>query len=202
VDVVDEIFSSVASKCDCLDNCETIKYNLKINKYFFKQRYFLATSYETSFYAPFIRYRAFNFTDYLASIGGLVGLIAGVSVISLIEVFYHILLYLISRRPSNKVFVKIHRETDQIIAETILNQEHVLYQCSKYLYEFMKQSSIHGLNYMTDKDQKLVGRFFWMIVVSASALACGYLVADTLSHAELNPTAFQIDEKIWRAEDV
>lgn len=140
----------------------------------------------------------------MASVGGLVGLIAGVSVISLVEFVYHFIVYLLSLRTSKKLFVRVHPTIAERNAANVLplNQDHAIYQCSKYFFEFTRESSIHGLLYTTNKDEKLTGRVFWAIVVLASTIACGFLIRDNLSHAELNPIVFGIDEKVWKVDEV
>lgn len=151
-----------------------------------------------------VKHQTLNFSDFLASVGGLIGLIAGVSVISLIEFLYHFIVYLLSFRPSKRLFTRVHpTEAERNAANVLpLNQTHALYQCSKYFFEFIRESSIHGLVYTTKNDEKLVGRICWSFVLVSSSITCGFLIMDNLSHAELNPVTLQIDAKIWKADEV
>lgn len=160
--------------------------------------------YQYDFVNALVRHRSLSFSDYLASIGGLIGLIAGISVISLIEFFYHFVVFLLSFRPSKKLFFRIHPAEAERNAANVpsINQNHVLYHCSKYFYEFIKESSVHGLIYTTNKDEKVIGRIFWTTIVVFSSIICVFLIKDNLNHAELNPVAFQIDDKIWKVEEV
>lgn len=131
----------------------------------------------------------------------MIGLIAGVSVISLIEFLYHLLVYLLGSCSKAKVSSQIHPELLRP-RNFLVNQDHVLYQCSKYFFEFIKASSIHGLIYTVSKKESKVGRVFWTFVVIASSITCGYAIVSNLSHAELNPVAFKIDDRVWKAEEV
>lgn len=166
---------------------------------------FISFHFQTNFFHALVKHRAFGFSDFVASIGGLIGLIAGISVISLVEFIYFVAAKIVETLKSNKKWAtKIYAENFRQNRDVFvpLNQDHVLYQCSKYFYQFMKASSIHGLSYTTNKDQRLAGRIFWVVVVLASTIACGYLIKDTMSHAELNPVAFGFDEKVWKLKEV
>jgi Amiloride-sensitive sodium channel len=159
-------------------------------------------NFQESVFNPLVMHIAFNFSDYLASVGGLISLIAGISVISLIEIFYHFAAYLISLRTSKRLFVKVHPADQERNKTNVINQDHVLYQCSKYLFAFIKTSSIHGLVYTTKKAEKLVGRCFWTVIVFVSAITCSYQIMETLKHAEMNPVTYEIDEKVWKVDEV
>jgi hypothetical protein len=160
--------------------------------------------YEENFCNVFVKHEAFSFSDYLASVGGLIGLTAGISVISLVEAFYHLILFLVSLRPSKKLFTRVHPETIQGATDNTgqLNQDHVLYQCSKYFHEFIKESSIHGLIYTTKQGEHALGRIFWFFFVILSALFCSVLIRENVIHAELNPITFEVDEKVWKLDEV
>jgi Amiloride-sensitive sodium channel len=159
-------------------------------------------NFQESVFNPLVIHIGLNFSDYLATVGGLISLIAGISVISLIEIFYHFAAYLLSLRTSKRLFVKVHPTDQERNKTNVINQDHVLYQCSKYLFAFIKTSSIHGLVYTTKKDEKLVGRCFWTVIVFLSAITCSYQIMETLKHAEMNPVAYEIDEKVWKVDEV
>jgi len=78
------------NKCLCLDQCNSIEYNIEIidtkvadngtleMSFHFKENEFIAL----------IRKQQFKFVDFLALCGGLMGLFAGVSALSIIELLY------------------------------------------------------------------------------------------------------------------
>jgi acid-sensing ion channel, other len=90
--------------CFCLDECDSIKYNIEIIANNLKQsnesvvhRYeFEESSFSFRFkdvdIVPLRRYLQFTFTDFLAQSGGMLGLFAGVSMLSIIEVVYFVTL--------------------------------------------------------------------------------------------------------------
>jgi Amiloride-sensitive sodium channel len=40
-------------------------------------------------YQPFVKVVPFSFSDFLSNVGGFMGLLAGVSILSIVEIFYH-----------------------------------------------------------------------------------------------------------------
>jgi hypothetical protein len=137
----------------------------------------ISFKYVDGFFNALVKHRTVSFSDYLASIGGLVGLIAGISVISLIDIFYNLIVFCFNFRPSKRLFRRVRPTmADESATENVLNEDHVIYQCSKYFFEFIRQSSVHGLIYTTKKDEHVVGRIFWIVFVFVSALSCTFLI--------------------------
>jgi Amiloride-sensitive sodium channel len=164
----------------------------------------ISFNYQNHFFNAFVKYTTFNFSDYLAATGGVIGLIAGMSVISLIEFVYHFLVFLLSYWPKKKFFIKVW-PIENIHPENFissLNQEHLIFQFSKHLLNFINESSIHGLTYTTNKNENFFGRFFWIGVVTLSSITCGFLIVDNFKHAELNPIAIGIDSVMVKANEV
>lgn len=127
------------------------------------------------------------------------GLIAGISVISLIELIYHLMSAFISKKICSKTN-RVSPENNR--TKLIVNDSHVLYQFSKYFVRFIKASSIHGIVFITERDRSRSGKLFWFVIMLISFGACSYLINDAKNHAELNPISFSIDENIWNVEDV
>jgi hypothetical protein len=163
----------------------------------------LRFQYHFNYFNAFIKYQSISFADFLASIGGIVGLIAGVSVISFVELLYYLIVYCLSFRQSKRIFRRVHPEIfEESSGRNILNQNHAIFQCSQYFFKFIKESSIHGLIYTTKKSEHIYGRIFWIVFMLVSTFACSYLIRDTMIHAELNPIAFSIDEELWKIDKV
>ena len=98
------------SSCDCFDECDSIKYNIEViahelivDENLTVNRYMrLSTEHtfetELSFkfkdvdIVPLRRYRQITLTDFLAQSGGMMGLFAGISALSIIELFYFLTL--------------------------------------------------------------------------------------------------------------
>jgi acid-sensing ion channel, other len=94
-------FSKTAKKCSCLDACDSIKYNFEVvaNKLVIEANSVFDERYETTTatfrfkfkdvdVVPLLRYQPFTFTEFLAQSGGMLGLFAGISALSIIELFY------------------------------------------------------------------------------------------------------------------
>jgi acid-sensing ion channel, other len=94
-------FAKSAKKCECLNICDSIEYKTEIitHRLVASTNDTLARRFDT-FTAkfnfkfkdvdivPLLRYQPFTFSDFLAQSGGMMGLFAGISVLSIIELFY------------------------------------------------------------------------------------------------------------------
>jgi acid-sensing ion channel, other len=83
--------------CKCLPTCNSIEYKVEVigekhsKRYIIDSKYAeaeLEFHYRDSEYFPLIRYQEFKTKDFLAFVGGLLGLFAGISVLSIIEFVY------------------------------------------------------------------------------------------------------------------
>lgn len=90
----DELYDS-DGVCKCLPACNTIEYKIQIIVKTYKKVSSYKPSeagfefrYGDSEYFPLIRYQEFSTKDYLSYVGGLLGLFAGISVLSIVETFY------------------------------------------------------------------------------------------------------------------
>ena len=91
-------------------------------------------------YSQYIRRKQFNEVDFLSFVGGLLGLFAGFSALSFIELIYWFPIRLIAeffKRTPTRVF-----PFNQVLRR---NQRKV-----QFLLEFLENSSIHGANYFRD----------------------------------------------------
>jgi acid-sensing ion channel, other len=94
-------------ECGCLDECDSVSYSFQVNvhsmadfnesliKRGFSQELFEAATFATLEFrfndvliAPLRRYQPFTFSEFLAQSGGMMGLFAGISALSIIELFY------------------------------------------------------------------------------------------------------------------
>jgi hypothetical protein len=160
--------------------------------------------YEKSFFHALVKHRAYDFTDFLASIGGLLGLIAGVSFISLAEIGYFLTSFLSRKIWKLKSLSKvepnsIHRR-EVLLAWSETNND--ANRFSDYFSEFFGLSSIHGLAQISNKDRNVCGKVIWTIIVLISTFFCGSYIHEYVAGLEANPVAFEIDEKLWSVEEV
>jgi acid-sensing ion channel, other len=94
-----QVYESFFDDCQCLDPCDSINYSFEIIAHNRAKRNesikdvdaFTETSFEFKFkeaYPPLRRYQSFTFSEFLAQSGGMMGLFAGISVLSIIELMY------------------------------------------------------------------------------------------------------------------
>lgn len=144
------------------------------------------------FFYPMVKVYAFTFSNYLGSVGGLLGLFAGVSVISLIEIVFH-LVY----KPTICYFnrnITVNPKPKEFLRSPEKNQT--------IFFEFSKKTSIHGLNMVVDKRKNRFQNAFWIIVVTFSLTVCIVMTSIAYRHAEFNPLVISIDDKVWSIYDV
>jgi hypothetical protein len=138
----------------------------------------------------------FTFTDFLSNVGGFMGLLAGVSIISIIEVVYHI----VSCRQSHRKIQQINLNLPIRIAWR--NENHALYQLSKYFVEYIKTSDIHGVHYLTDQRLTRGGKILWTLLIASSISICSFIVVYIYKHAEKSPVAISIDPQVLTLDEV
>jgi acid-sensing ion channel, other len=92
-----------AESCQCLDECDSIKYKIDViahsendietaGYYSFGASVSMHFKFKDLLIAPLRRYQPFTFTEFLAQSGGMMGLFAGISALSIIELFYFLTL--------------------------------------------------------------------------------------------------------------
>jgi Amiloride-sensitive sodium channel len=147
-------------------------------------------------YYPFVKVQSLTFADFLSNVGGFMGLLAGISVHSFVEFFYHAMKDI----KLNKK--RVHCSVDQPMQPEIPKRKHALYELMKYFVKFLKNSDMHGLPYITDKTQSRRGRVFWAVLVLLSFGFCLVMIRDLSELADRSPLATRIDSQIWTQDDV
>lgn len=137
----------------------------------------------------------------MGAIGGVMGLIAGISVFSIIE----FPLTIIKSFQLTFCKSKVNPETDsgqKPPKKFLINRDHLFYHLSRTFSDFLKESSIHGVHYINEKASSLQMKVFWLLAVSASMTYCSILVHDSLLNLQSNSVIVALDEKMWNVEDV
>jgi Amiloride-sensitive sodium channel len=140
---------------------------------------------------PLVKVYSFTFSDFLSKIGGFMGLLAGISVLSIVEFFY---LAVVFWKKDKKV------QPASRPRKVAWDQTHALYLLTKYYANFLETSGIHGLHYL--KDQRRLGKCFWAFLIVTSIIFCSVLISDIYEHSEKSPVRTTIDDKLWTLEDV
>ena len=94
---------------------------------------------------------------------------------------------------------KVEAGSEKIIT---VNRKHMFYKCAKLFSHFAKESSIHGVPHIVNKDQKKFEKIFWILTVAVSVTMSTILIHDTIDHADMNPIEYGIDDKLWSLKDV
>ncbi|KAG5667939.1 hypothetical protein PVAND_015904 [Polypedilum vanderplanki] len=84
---------SVLDKCECLDRCDDIKYNFEVFETKYKRNFDygemkLNFYYKYETFLPLVRHQSITFDEFLGQAGGLLGLFAGISFLSIFELIY------------------------------------------------------------------------------------------------------------------
>jgi Amiloride-sensitive sodium channel len=138
------------------------------------------------------------FSEFLSNIGGFMGLLAGISFLSVVEVFYH----LATVRSGLKVTNQVHPLTQANRQVGWANENHALYQLMKYFMKYVKSSDVHGLSYVQDRSLGKFSRLFWIVLVALSLLICSTITIDVYNHVEKSPVVTRIDPQFWTLNDV
>lgn len=133
-------------------------------------------------FQPFKKILSYTFFDFLSNVGGLMGLFAGMSILSLVEIFYHLTAIKITLRnikitPSKTIWIY---------------QNHLIVQLVKYFGKYLDFSDIHGSRYTQSLALSRNSRIFWSILLLSSIVTCYHSISDMLRHAEKSPAATRI----------
>lgn len=162
----------------------------------------LSSHFVSNFFFPSVKQLAFPRSEYLGSIGGLLGLFAGISVISLIEMAF----FMIQASLAKLMRFQNRRSTHEITVVAPINvvsgKKTVFGQLTTFFLTIVNKSDVHGLHYIVEKDKKLSERLFWLATVLVSSAVCLSIVFDLVKHTELNPIEYVIDQKMWNVKDV
>lgn len=107
-------------------------------------------------YNPFIRKQQFDMIDFFSYFGGLLGLFAGISVLSIFEVIFRTMIMLFRCKWKRSILRVRPFVEDMQVYKTMINK------FQEYAKKFLEQSSINGLNYLLSGNivQRFVNVFF------------------------------------------
>ncbi|KAG5672978.1 hypothetical protein PVAND_003063 [Polypedilum vanderplanki] len=90
--------------CNCLASCTNIKYDVEISQtdydYFTEDDFLTAklnVYFKDYYFSRLKRYEIYGWSDFLSNSGGTLGLFMGCSVLSFIEIIYHVIIYCINK---------------------------------------------------------------------------------------------------------
>lgn len=84
---------SIRQNCSCLPSCNSVKYNLKYFPIYHNEgnETILNFKMNTEDIVVYKRYQQFTSSDVISYVGGLLGLFAGISILSIVEIFYFVI---------------------------------------------------------------------------------------------------------------
>lgn len=129
------------------------------------------------------------------------GLVAGISVFSIIELALTAFQLVKTIRCKSE----IHPERKPRIKkkkEFLINSNSLFYKFGKSLSEFLKETGIHGVPYMIDKESSFTKRIFWTSALIVSMIICLMVISNRVQHLQTNVVEIKMDEKIWNANEV
>ncbi|CAO1411521.1 unnamed protein product [Diamesa tonsa] len=174
-------FLNQVDQCKCFPSCNNIRYKIEQqnqiilgkdsikplnNRNMFEKVEFNVIFKENDFLSV-IRRKQFSGVEVLSFVGGLLGLFAGFSALSFVEVIYYFTIrvgFIYNQR--NKVHLIKNgkfKNKDARIVKDIWK-------------EYLAASSIHGLNASGAKNWML--KMFWFVSFCASMIACGLLIQE------------------------
>ncbi|CAG9812250.1 unnamed protein product [Chironomus riparius] len=129
--------------CECFEPCDFVKYNFEIKEYgtidsnsgHLRETLGFQLQYKTNEINQQVRKKQFNWLDFFSYVGGILGLFAGFSALSFVEIIYWFTI---------RVLFKHFGKRDAKVYPFEENNT----KCSKFiefLQSFLSESSIHGL---------------------------------------------------------
>ncbi|KAG5671285.1 hypothetical protein PVAND_001490 [Polypedilum vanderplanki] len=171
-DKVRKEFDGYLSNCGCLERCNFVKYNIEFNSHDRNLKDLHSgygdgmlytdslIKYKSIFINKFLRKKQFNEIDFLSFVGGLLGLFAGFSVLSTVEIFFWL-------------FKKIFGSKSNVVQPLSESQKDFLNKFNT-LGDFLNNSSIHGVNYLTQSNFKY--KLFWTFFITISLTLCAFMI--------------------------
>jgi hypothetical protein len=102
--------------------------------------------YKNAWFNEVLRKRQLNEIDFLSFVGGLLGLFAGFSTLSFIEVVYWLSVRILTRTCSRNS-TAVHPMTVSGVAAITKSRSFI-----KFIRDFFDNSSVHGLSYFTSRN--------------------------------------------------
>ncbi|KAG5679881.1 hypothetical protein PVAND_009418 [Polypedilum vanderplanki] len=161
-------FENQKHQCNCLQPCSYVKFDIeqshgsdtwkeKFALKFISAPKHIYLKYKEASFPKFVRKQSFDFLTFLSFVGGLLGLFAGFSLLSAVELFYWFFVRIFIRKCNRKTTI-VHPINEEIKKEPNI------------VKDFFKNSSIHGLSYAIDTN--LIEKLFWTFFVTFSITSC------------------------------
>ncbi|KAL7011567.1 hypothetical protein ACKWTF_014326 [Chironomus riparius] len=177
-EIAKDDFDAQQQSCGCLQPCNYVKYGFELVEKGVKKREnaFTFITFEIKFdqfrYNPIIWKEQFDILDFFSYFGGLLGLLAGISVLSIGEGIYWITTRLLRCRTS--LSSTLVTPLDETLND---NSNVVTVKVGVYVLKYLEESSIHGLRYLLDR--KIMQRLLWTLIITISGIGCFFMILET-----------------------
>jgi Amiloride-sensitive sodium channel len=121
-------------------------------------------------------------------------LVAGMSVLSIIEIFYLFV---------RKYTAKVQPVSVEIVEfGPVIDEGNVFNQLSKYFMDYINESNVHCLHYTVNSRLSRYFRIFWGVLVFSSITICSVFIINVYKNAERYPVIMSIDHQMMTLNEV
>ncbi|CAO1403765.1 unnamed protein product [Diamesa tonsa] len=203
--VESKVISGSENICQCLQTCNTLNYDVVMKRLSFEgtshphklvtdtQPVEIIIKFQKNEFFSVIRKKQFSKTDFISYCGGILGLFAGISVLSFIELIYYFTIRVVGDWKRSKVVPIANIESLQSFPKQAENK--IMKTLKTYTLKYFKGTSIHGFNYSVDSTRSLFERFFWTAVIFVSSLACIYMFYELIDKIQSNPIVDNLSDE-------
>lgn len=127
------------------------------------------------------------------------GLFAGMSVISAIEMIFHFMRQFVAKMYNRR---RLKVQALKIVTTSKIISHKTGHRAFQYFIKIAAKSDIHGVHFLVDQGRKFWEKLFWALVIILLTVFSSWQIFEVIWYSELNPIEFGIDEKIWTINDV
>jgi Amiloride-sensitive sodium channel len=129
-------------------------------------------------------------TMFLANCGGLFGLCLGISIISVLEIFYFFTIRLFFKCQS------IERHNTIFAKETFTEKKYEPLRLMKDLIvDYVSRTTVQGVKYVGKRNLYPIERIWWTIVIFISIIFCGSLILNLFKNYDNSPVTIHFADK-------
>jgi hypothetical protein len=146
--------------------------------------------------------RKFTENEFLSYMGGTMGLFAGFSFLTVLELVF----YFMFRPAVRKIKCKSKVSPLQAWTKQESPQSNkvlkLVQKSTSYFYHYMEESSLHGLNHASFRNLRSVERIFWSVAFVISMISCGFLLTKMYVRYKNAPVIISFDGDIKNIDKV
>lgn len=146
-----------------------------------------------------IRRQQYNFIDFMSFIGGIFGLMAGLSFLSIVEVLYWFSVRMFGTC-LRKRFIKVAPNLPEIEEELARSKlGGICRKFGSFVLSYLESSTVHSFNYLAKSNK--IDKTFWLIAFTISMICCGFMIAE-VDNKIPNSRVMSLDDSFKHLKDV